>query len=263
MNKIQPIILVTNDDGFYAPGLKALVLAVSQLGRTVIVAPEQDNSAVSHALTMHKPLLVRERDRDIFSINGTPTDCITLGIGKILPSKPALIVSGINPGGNLGDDISYSGTVSAAIEGTMHGIPSLAFSLVGEDPFHFATAAKIATFISRMVLERGLPTDTLLNVNIPQVEVHDIKGIQFSRQGRRTYDNAIKETFDPWQRRHYWIGGGTPVWDEGIDTDSSVIETGHVSITPIHLDLTNYDALTFLQKKWRDSDLFRQFPAKE
>jgi 5'-nucleotidase len=263
MKNLQPIILVTNDDGIYAPGLKALVDAVSQLGRAIIVAPEQDNSAVSHTLTMHRPLLVKERGQDIFSINGTPTDCVTLGIGRILPAKPALVVSGINPGGNLGDDVSYSGTVSAAIEGTMHGVPSLAFSLVGEDPFHFATAAGIASYISRMVLERGLPSDTLLNVNIPNVEEPKMKGIQFSRQGRRTYDNAIKETFDPWQRKHYWIGGGNPVWEGGIDTDSNVVEAGHISITPIHLDLTNYDALVYLQKKWRDSDLFRRFPAKE
>ena len=258
-----PYILITNDDGVFAPGLQALAGACRQLGRTVIIAPAQDNSAVSHSLTMHKPLRVRKLEENIFTLDGTPTDCVTIGIGKILPERPVLIVSGINPGGNLGDDVSYSGTVSAAIEGTMHGIPSIAVSLAGDRPFRFETAAEIAASIGALVIERGLPTDTLLNVNVPNIGREQINGIRFTRQGRRTYANAIQETFDPWGRKHFWIGGGTPSWDEGVDTDSSVVDSGHISITPIHLDLTNYNALDSLKKNWRQVDLLDRPAAKE
>ena len=263
MNQLTPLILVTNDDGVYAPGIHALAKTIQEIGRHIIVAPEQDNSAVSHSLTMHKPLRVKNISENTFTLDGTPTDCVTIGIGKILPEKPALVISGINPGGNLGDDVTYSGTVSAAIEGTMHGIPSIAVSLAGEEPYRFKTAAAIAAGVSRMVLERGLPPDTLLNVNVPNCTMKKIKGIKFTRQGRRTYDGAIKETFDPWNRLHFWIGGGTPSWDKGNDTDSSAIEEGYISITPIHLDLTNYKALSHLKNKWREADLLGLLPAKK
>lgn len=249
------IILVTNDDGVYAPGLKALFMAMQDLGRPVIIAPEHDNSAASHSLTMSKPLRVKKLDRDVYTIDGTPTDCVIIGVGKILKERPALVISGINPGGNLGDDISYSGTVSAAIEGTMLGIPSLAVSLVGEEPFHFKTAETVAMRVAKAVLDRGLPKDTLLNINVPNYDLHRISGLRFTRQGRRVYDNAIKETFDPWGRKHFWIGGGTPTWDKGNDTDSNGILSRSISITPIHLDLTNYDALEYLKKEWQESAL--------
>jgi 5'-nucleotidase len=263
MKTATPCILVTNDDGVFAPGLQALAAACRQLGRTVIIAPTQDNSAVSHSLTLHKPLRVRELEENIFTLDGTPTDCVTIGIGKILPERPVLVVSGINPGGNLGDDVSYSGTVSAAIEGTMHGIPSIAVSLAGDRPFRFETAAEIAAAVGALVIQRGLPVDTLLNVNVPNISREKINGIRFTRQGRRTYANAIQETFDPWGRKHYWIGGGTPSWDEGTDTDSSVVDSGHISITPIHLDLTNYNALDSLKKKWQQADLLDRFAAND
>ena len=263
MKRADPFILVTNDDGIYAHGLQVLAAACRQLGRVVIIAPARDNSAVSHSLTMHKPLRVRELEADTYTLDGTPADCVTIGIGKILPSRPSLVVSGINPGGNLGDDVSYSGTVSAAIEGTMHGIPSIAVSLAGERPFLFESAAHIAARISGKVLAVGLPADTLLNVNVPNLPLAEIRSIRFTRQGRRTYANAIQETFDPWGRKHYWIGGGTPSWDEGFDTDSSVIDSGHISITPIHLDLTNYEAMESLKDKWRQSDLMGWIAATE
>lgn len=246
------LILVTNDDGVYAPGLAALFKAMQPLGRPVIIAPAQDNSAVSHSLTMRKPLKVNEIAVDTYSIDGTPTDCVIIGIGKVLAERPALVVSGINPGPNLGDDISYSGTVSAAIEGTMVGIPSIAVSLAGEKPFHFKTAAAFAFRLAEKVLAEGLPRDTLLNVNVPNVSPELIAGVKFTRQGRRLYDNAIQETFDPWGRQHYWIGGGTPSWDQGNDTDSNAIAAGCISITPIHLDLTNYDAMKDLKQQWQD-----------
>ena len=247
---MQPLILITNYDGIHAPGLAALAKSLKQIGKTVIVAPDRDNSAASHSLTMNRPLRVQEITTDSYAIDGTPTDCVTIGIGKILPEKPLLVVSGINPGPNLGDDISYSGTVSAAVEGTMLSIPSLAVSLAGEGPYNFETAASFATDLAQTILERGLPQDTLLNVNVPNLLPDEIKGVRITRQGRRVYDDAIKETFDPWGKKHYWIGGGTPTWDAGDDTDAQAILTGCISITPLHLDLTNHGALKKL-RSWQ------------
>jgi 5'-nucleotidase len=246
-------IMLTNDDGVHAPGLKMLFQQSLDLGKTVIVAPEHDNSAASHSLTMSRPLRVREIAENIYSINGTPTDCVTIGIGKILPQKPDLVISGINPGPNLGDDVSYSGTVSAAIESTMLGIPSIAVSLAAEsEPLHYGTAAAFVARLAKIILEKGLPKDTLLNINVPNTASEGIEGVAFTRRGRRLYDDAIKETFDPWGRKHYWIGGGTPSFDAGEDTDSAAISVNKISITPMHLDPTNYEALKFLQKDWSE-----------
>ena len=246
-------IMLTNDDGVHAPGLKMLFQQSLDLGKTVIVAPEHDNSAASHSLTMSRPLRVREIAENIYSINGTPTDCVTIGIGKVLPQKPDLVISGINPGPNLGDDVSYSGTVSAAIESTMLGIPSIAVSLAAEsEPLHYGTAAAFVARLAKIILEKGLPKDTLLNVNVPNTASEGIDGVAFTRRGRRLYDDAIKETFDPWGRKHYWIGGGTPSFDAGEDTDSAAISVNKISITPMHLDPTNYEALKFLQKDWSE-----------
>ena len=244
-------ILLTNDDGVHAPGLKVLYQQSLKLGKTVIIAPEHDNSAASHSLTMNRPLRVRMIDENIYSINGTPTDCVTLGIGKILPQKPDLVISGINPGPNLGDDVSYSGTVSAAIESTMLGIPAIAISLAAEsEPLHYETAAAFIVRLAKIILARGLPRDTLLNVNVPNTTSDRIEGVVFTRRGRRLYEDAIKETYDPWGRKHYWIGGGTPSFDAGEDTDSAAISVNKISITPMHLDPTNYEALRSLQKEW-------------
>ncbi len=244
-------ILLTNDDGIHAPGLKILFKHFQKLGKTTIIAPEHDNSAASHSLTMNRPLRVMEIAENIYAINGTPTDCVTIGIGKILPQKPDLVISGINPGPNLGDDVSYSGTVSAAIESTMLGIPSIAISLAAEsEPLHYETAAAFIVRLAKIIFKKGLPRDTLLNVNVPNTTSDKIGGVVFTRRGRRLYEDAIKETYDPWGRKHYWIGGGTPSFDAGKDTDSAAISAHKISITPMHLDPTNYEALKFLQKDW-------------
>lgn len=250
MTNEKTLILLTNDDGYDAPGLVAVAGELREIGRTIICAPERDKSAVSQALTMDRPLRVRKVKDDLFTIDGTPTDCVTIGIGKVLAKVPDLVVSGINPGGNLGDDISYSGTVSAAIEGTMHGVCSIAISLAGEPPFCFDTAAQFAANLAKAVLAKGLPKDTLLNVNVPNIGPDDIKGVRFTRQGRRKYEGAIKETSDPWGRKHYWIGGGTPLWEKGNDTDADAVLSGLISVTPLHLDLTNYEALDCLKRGW-------------
>ena len=245
----MPIIMVTNDDGINSPGIKALQQAMRSLGQTVIVAPERDNSAVSHALTMSRPLRIREIEKNMFTLDGTPTDCVVVGIGKLIGNKPDLLVSGINAGPNLGDDISYSGTVSAAIEGTMYGIPSMAMSLAGEAPFDFALAMRVATSLARRILADGLPANTLLNVNIPAGDT--FQGFAVTRQGRRLWENSIQETFDPRGRKHYWIGGGTPLRDSSEDTDVSAIHYGLVSVTPIHLDLTNHQGIKHLRSAWQ------------
>lgn len=248
----QSLILVTNDDGIHAPGLKALAAELGKVGRVVVVAPDRDNSAASHSLTMTRPLRVRELERGWHSVDGTPTDCVILAEGKILAEKPGLVVSGINPGPNLCDDVSYSGTVSAAIEGTMLGIPSFAVSLACEEPCDYELAAQFSARLAGMVLAQGLPPDTLLNVNVPPGPSSEIGGIKFTRQGRRRYEGSIKETSDPWGRRHFWIGGGTPLWDEGEDTDAQAVLSGYISITPLHLDRTNYGAKDYLAKGWAD-----------
>lgn len=241
-------ILITNDDGIHSPGLKALQQALSKLGKTVTVAPDRDNSAVSHSLTMNRPLKVVELGADLFTVDGTPTDCVALALKKILKEPPDLLVSGINSGVNLGDDISYSGTVSAAIEGTMYGIASIAISVGGEPPFDYRAAEKIAKCMAEKVLVSKLPENTLLNINVPSGE--SIKGIKVTRQGRRLWENSIHETLDPRGNTHYWIGGGTPLSDPNEDTDVHVFTAGHVSITPIQLDLTNHAGIRFLKDNW-------------
>jgi 5'-nucleotidase len=246
----MPLILVTNDDGVHSPGIIALYRAMKNLGEAFIVAPDRERSAAGHSLTLHRPLKVTEVRERVYSINGTPTDCVTLGVNKVLPERPSLIVSGINRGANLGDDITYSGTVSAAVEGTIFGIPSVAFSLPAGKHYHFETAAQVASNIATHVMQYSLPYDTLLNVNIPNVESAVIKGMRFTRQGKRIYDGAIQETFDPWGEKHYWIGGGMPYWERGEDTDIEAVEANYISVTPIHLDLTNYDALSFFRQRW-------------
>ena len=245
----MPRFLITNDDGINSPGLEALVQALSRLAECVVIAPDRDNSAVSHSLTMNRPLRVSRLKEGVYTLDGTPTDCVAIGLNKVVSEKPDLLVSGINPGPNLGDDISYSGTVSAAIEGTMYGIPSLAVSLAGEAPYDFSAAAEVSGRLAEEILLRGLPKDTLLNANIPAID--SIRGLKVTRQGRRLWDNAIQETRDPWGRKHYWIGGGTPSPDSAENTDVYAVSNGYISVTPIHLDLTNHQGIDHLKNDWQ------------
>lgn len=244
----KPFFLITNDDGIHSPGLEALAQALSTLANCVVIAPDRDNSAVSHSLTMNCPLRVTRINEGFYTLDGTPTDCVAIGLNKIVKQKPDLLVSGINPGPNLGDDISYSGTVSAAVEGTMYSIPSLAVSLAGDAPYDFTNPAKIAAKLAKQILKQGLPKDTLLNVNVPSGS--SVSRMKVIRQGRRLWDNAIQETLDPWGRKHYWIGGGTPYPDSRKDTDVYAIQNGFISVTPIHLDLTNHPGIDHLKKEW-------------
>jgi len=241
-------ILITNDDGIHSPGIEALQQSLSGLGKTIVIAPDRDNSAVSHSLTMNRPLKVVRLRENFYTIDGTPTDCVAVGLKKILTARPDLLVSGINAGANLGDDISYSGTVSAAIEGTMYGIPSMAISVGGEPPYDYRAAMQIAICLARKILRNSLPGDTLLNINVPSGS--NFKKIRVTRQGRRLWEDSIHETLDPRGAKHYWIGGGTPVTDPGEDTDVHAFADGNVSITPIQLDLTNHAGIAYLKEKW-------------
>ncbi len=257
-------ILITNDDGINSEGLRVLTESLGVMGNIYVVAPDRERSGVSHALTLHRPLKVIELGKNIYAVNGTPTDCVVLGVKKILPKMPDLIVSGINSGPNLGDDITYSGTVSAAIEGTILGISSFAISL---DTYltrrlnhsegiyceykkcFWHTGGESAKIIARYIIEHSLPYDTFLNVNVPNLPFEEIKGIKITRQGKRIYENAIKEVYSPSGEKHYWIGGGEPYWEHGEDTDICAVNNGYISITPLHPDLTNHEAIGYLNKK--------------
>jgi 5'/3'-nucleotidase len=246
-----PLILVSNDDGIHSEGIVALAEALDGLGEVVVVAPDRERSAVSHSLTLHRPLRVAEMRPRRFAVDGTPTDCVNLAVNGILPRRPALVVSGINKGANLGDDVTYSGTVSAAMEGTLLGIPSIAISLLGRDGFHFGVASRVAHRLSAWVLEHGLPADTLLNVNVPApgdpATNGGPRGVALTRMGRRRYGDAIVEKVDPRGKKYYWIGGEELEFEDAEGTDFHAVSQGLVSVTPIHLDLTNYKSFEALR----------------
>lgn len=241
-------ILVTNDDGIDSTGIQTLADALKVLGKVIVVAPDRDKSAVSHSLTMHRPLRLKKIAEDRITVDGTPTDCVAIALQKIIPEPPALLVSGINHGPNLGDDISYSGTVAAALEGTMHCIPSMAVSMAAKDG-NFEQGAEIAARLAVHVLDQGLPENTLLNINIPAGEM--VQGLRITRQGRSLWRDSIQETTDPWGKTLYWIGGGLPVIDSAADTDLHAIANDYVSVTPIHLDKTSHEGVLILKKDWQ------------
>jgi 5'-nucleotidase len=234
----MPILLVTNDDGVHAAGLAALAAALEDLGDVYVLAPEREQSACGHALTLHRPLRVEPVRERWFSVNGTPSDCVNLGVLGFLPERPVLIASGVNHGTNVGDDVTYSGTVSAAMEGLLLGVPSIAVSLVaGGD---FAVAGRAARLVAARVLVEGLSPKTLLNVNVP---AEPPKGMRVTRLGHRVYNGQIVEQIDPRGRKHYWIGGGEPEWKLLEGSDMEALNEGFVSVTPVHLDLTSHRAL--------------------
>lgn len=249
-----PLILVSNDDGIHSDGLQALADAIRAHARVIVVAPDREQSAVSHALTLHRPLRIDQVGDDRWTVDGTPTDCVNLAINGILEERPALVVSGINKGANLGDDVTYSGTVSAAMEGTLLGVPSIAVSQVGRGPYDFAIAAAFAGELVERVLANPMPPDTLLNVNVPQFAGGERpRGVVLTRMGKRRYGDAIIEKVDPRGRKYYWIGGEELSFVEAEGTDFDAVSRGCISLTPIHLDLTNYasfDALRPLVGSW-------------
>ena len=247
------LILLTNDDGIHSAGLQALTDQLLDLGRIVVVAPDRERSAISHALTLHAPLRAEEILKDRWAISGTPTDAVNLALQAILQDKPDLVISGINKGGNMGDDLTYSGTVAAAMEATLMGVPSMAISLSSQS-FHysdFSNSALVAQQLALMIVEHGLPADTFLNVNVP---ASTPMGFQLTRQGKRIYEDAVIKKLDPRGRSYYWIGAGELSFQELDGTDFNAIKSGYVSVTPLHLDLTNYSAMERL-RQWKIDQL--------
>ncbi|RQW87945.1 MAG: 5'/3'-nucleotidase SurE [Geobacter sp.] len=241
-------ILVTNDDGIHAPGILALAEALRKVGEVAVVAPDRERSAVGHALTLHHPLRALQLGPGIFAVDGTPTDCVNLGIHNLISFKPDIVVSGINRGANLGDDVTYSGTVAAAMEATLMGIPAFAVSLVTQGPgTHYDTAAKFAARLACLVHEKGLPSDTFLNVNVPDLSCHDLLPSSITSQGRRRYEGNIVGKLDPRGQKYYWIGSAELSFLDLDGTDFYAVSRGHVSITPLHLDLTNYTSFQVLR----------------
>ncbi len=247
------LILLTNDDGVHSAGLQALADRLQTLGRIAVVAPDRERSAIGHALTLHAPLRAEEISENRWAVSGTPTDAVNLAIHGLLKAKPDLVISGINKGGNMGDDLTYSGTVAAAMEATLMGVPAIAISL-SSDSFtysDFTHAADTAVQMATTVLEHGLPADTFINVNVPSDKP---RGIRLTRQGKRIYGDAVVQKSDPRGRVYYWIGGGELGFQDLDGTDFHAVQNGYVSVTPLHLDLTNYAAIDRL-RQWRLEDM--------
>jgi 5'-nucleotidase len=246
-------ILVCNDDGIDAPGIYTLVQEMKKIGNVTVVAPDKQQSAVGHAITMNYPLRVKEFKKNGkffgYAVQGTPADCVKLAVRAILKRIPDLVVSGVNHGSNTAISIIYSGTVSAATEGTILGIPSIAVSLTTYGAADFRYASQFARKLALLVGKRGLPPGTLLNVNVPPLKAKDIKGVLITRQGRAIWNDTFDLRRDPNNREYYWLTGGLEKVDTELEFDEAAVQNNYVSLTPIHYDLTDYRMFE-LMKKW-------------
>lgn len=238
------IILVSNDDGILAPGLALLADVCRAVGQVTVVAPDREQSGTSHSLTLTRPIRAVRRPDGGFQVDGTPTDCVLLALGALLQEKPHFVFSGINHGPNMGEDVLYSGTVAAAMEGLSLDIPGIAISFAGSDldlmETHRAWLERLVRGIARVP---QFPKETLLNINLPAIPGDEIRGIRVTTLGRRVFSESLMETKDPWGRRMYWIGGGQISWSGGEASDFHAVQDGYISVTPLHVDLTNYDLL--------------------
>lgn len=239
-------ILLSNDDGYHAAGLAALARRVGELADTVIVAPDRNQSGSSHSLTLDNPLRVGRTDSGVYYVNGTPTDCVHLALTGLLEEDPDMVISGVNHGANLGDDVLYSGTVAAAIEGRFLGLPAIAVSLVSDSATHLDTAARAAAWLLQRLQDKPLPADTILNVNVPDLPYADLAGFAATRLGFRHRSEAAVPQPDPKGRTVYWVGPAGAGEDAGPGTDFHAIEHGQVSVTPLQVDLTRHDAVPAL-----------------
>ena len=248
-------ILVTNDDGINAIGIKKLAHSLKKLGKVIIVAPDRERSATGHAITMHQPLRIDKVDFqdpniDAWSINGTPSDCVKIAVESILTQKPDIIVSGINNGPNLGNDVLYSGTVSAAIEGAMHNIPSLAMSVYGSGvDINYEGASFFSCNLVETVIKNKMPNNLVLNINFPSLDNTHIKGIRVTELGIRKYRNSYEERKDPMGKSYYWLSGSLIEINNTEASDVECIKNGYISVTPLHFDLTDYKYLKEI-KNW-------------
>jgi 5'/3'-nucleotidase len=234
--------LLSNDDGYQSPGLAALAEALSDLGKVTVVAPDRDRSGASNSLTLDAPLHVKQDSRGFYYVNGTPTDCVHLAVTGLLNEEPDMVISGINSGANMGDDVLYSGTVAAAMEGRFLGCPSIALSLAAVRPDDYSTAVVVSKKIIQSIMQQSL-SDVLLNVNIPDIEHDQIKGFSVTRLGSRHKAEPAQEAFDPKGRKVYWVGPVGAEQDAGEGTDFHAIRTDKVSITPLQVDLTHHKSL--------------------
>lgn len=247
-------ILLTNDDGIYAPGIQALHHTLSAHHQVTVVAPDRERSAVGHAITLHQPLRASRVALNAhfqgFAVNGTPADCVKLGICEILEARPDLVVSGINPGANVGINVNYSGTVAAAKEAALFGLPALAASVHSHTVRHFEDAARCVRDLAETVMRQGLPDGTFLNINIPDIPCDAINGIRISRQGNGIFPDIFEKRTDPRDRTYYWQGSDRQIFDPDTDIDGAALNANFISITPIKCDMTDYAAFEQLQA-WR------------
>ncbi|MCD4784641.1 MAG: 5'/3'-nucleotidase SurE [Candidatus Eremiobacteraeota bacterium] len=249
-------ILLTNDDGYSSPGIKALARSLRKVARVFVVAPDRERSAIGHGLTFFNPIRAHEIRNDdglvIYKSDGTPTDCVLLGIHQLMETPPDLVISGINRGANLGDDVTYSGTVGAAMEGAIQAIPSIAVSLNSMEEFDFESAARFTAGIAEILLQKKLPDGVFLNINIPAIDFSLVKGVEITFQGRSIYHQKIVKRVDPKGNNYYWITGATPDGEPIEGSDFWAVKNNSISITPLHLSLTNMSYIDEL-KNWKFS----------
>ncbi len=237
-------ILVTNDDGYLARGLRVLADAAADLGEVTVVAPDREQSATSHSLTLHYPLRVRKPEERLHVVDGTPTDCVVVAVGELLGERPDFVLSGVNHGANLGDDVLYSGTVAAAMEATILGIPSIALSYSGREPDDLeGWRDPLRALLRQLIVRDDFPSETLINVNLPAVPPGDVAGVRITTLGRREYVGSLTRAADPNGREYFWIGGGKSRWWGSEQSDFQAVHERYISVTPLHLDLTNYRLL--------------------
>ena len=241
-------ILVTNDDGIHAPALDALERQLAALGQVTVVVPDRDQSATSHSLTLHRPLRIHRHGEHRFSVDGPPTDSVLIAYHGLLGNRPDLVISGINHGPNMGEDVFYSGTVAAAIEGAMQGSPAIAVSLVTREPADFDPPARFVARLASEVLRHGVHGKQVLNVNLPHRPWSDVRGVRLTRLGTRAYSDTLIEKTDPRGRAYYWIGGQEPVWRPEEGTDFGAVSEGFISVTPLALDLTDHRAVVEMEQ---------------
>jgi 5'/3'-nucleotidase len=237
-------ILISNDDGILARGLSLLGDAAGDLGRVTVVAPDREQSATSHSLTLHRPIRATRRSDGAHQVDGTPTDCVLLALSALMPENPDFVFSGVNHGPNMGEDVLYSGTVAAAMEGLAAGIPSVAISYGSFDLEHLEShRAGLTRLLAGIVAIEAFPRDTLLNVNLPAIPGDQVKGVKVTHLGSRVFHEEVARMKDPWGKDIYWIGGGHVTWSGGADSDFRAVNEGFISVTPLHVDMTNYDLL--------------------
>lgn len=236
-------ILLSNDDGYRAPGLQVLASELARIGELSVVAPDRDRSGASNSLTLDVPIRAERLDNGFIRVNGTPTDCVHLAITGLLDEEPDLVVAGINHGANLGDDVIYSGTVAAATEGRFLGLPALAVSIDSHEPHHLETAAAVAGKLIRGLRDGTLAASTILNINVPDLPLSELRGIRATRLGHRHKAEPVEQICDPRGRPMFWVGPAGPEQDAGEGTDFHAVRSGYVSVTPLKVDLTRHESI--------------------